>query len=421
MNDLVIVFPGQGSQFPGMGKTWFDAHQSVRDRFRQASDILGHSLEDLCFTAPPGELTKTVNAQVALLVLGHSMYEVLNAERTPPVSAMAGHSLGEITALLAAGALSFEDAVRLVKVRGEAMQLCAEENGAGMVAVLGTPVAEVEKFVAEFNAAGEGAARTVQVSNYNAERQTVLSGALDDLKDVTAHLEERGCKVARLNVGGAFHSTFMANAVPAYVRAIESIEFSQPTVPVYSTVTGRMYTGVQEIKDALSVQLTGPVRWSTVVSALADREVALWLEVGPKQVLTKLLRDAVDGGAVHSLDTEPDEAYAALDALVERKRREPGLVGLCLGAAAATRNRNFDEQQYNDGVVLPYRQLQELGQVDKDAVSDAQKTAALDLLTTIMTTKQVPGTEQRERIAALLARTGDTHLRTATVAGVPAG
>ncbi|WP_405610690.1 ACP S-malonyltransferase [Streptomyces sp. NBC_01508] len=415
MNDLVIVFPGQGSQFPGMGKNWFDAHDSVRERFRQASDIVGYSLEDLCFNAPPGELTKTAHAQVALLVLSHSMYEVLHADRRPPAAAMAGHSLGEITALLAAGALAFDDAVRLVKVRGEAMQLCAAENSAGMIAALKMPAAEVETCVAGFNAG----TRTVQVANYNAERQTVLSGALDDLKDLTAYLEERGCKVVRLNVGGAFHSTFMANAVPSYVRAVEEIEFSQPAVPVYSTVTGRAYGSVREIKDALAVQLTSPVRWSTAVSALAERDVALWLEVGPKQVLKKLLQDAVDGGAVHSLDAEPDEAYAALDRLAERKRREPGLVGLCLGAAAATRNRNFDEEQYTNGVVLPYRRLQELNQVDKDELSDEQKATVLELLGVIMTTKQVPEAERRERIASVLVRTGDTHLR--TDAGVPAG
>ncbi|WP_440068658.1 ACP S-malonyltransferase [Streptosporangium sp. OZ121] len=407
MNDLVIVFPGQGSQFPGMGKNWFDAHESVRNRFRQASGIVGYSLEDLCFTAPPGELTKTMHAQVALLVLSHSMYEVLTADRTPPVSAMAGHSLGEITALLAAGALTFDDAVRLVKVRGEAMQACATESGAGMIAALGMSAAEVEKCVEEFNTGG----RTVQVSNYNAERQTVLSGALDDLKAMTAFLEERGCKIARLNVGGAFHSTFMANAVPAYVRAIEEIEFREPAVPVYSTVTGRAYGSTQEIKDALAVQLTSPVRWSTVVSELAGRDIALWLEVGPKQVLKKLIQDAVDGGAVHSLDAELDQAHAAIDRLVELKRREPGLVGLCLGAAAATRNRNFDEEQYTNGVVLPYRRLQELGQVDKDELSDEQKATALELLHTIMTTKRVPEAERQERIASILERTGNTHLR----------
>ncbi|MFI8946969.1 ACP S-malonyltransferase [Streptomyces sp. NPDC053750] len=417
MNELVIVFPGQGSQFPGMGKNWYDAHESVRERFRQASDIVGYSVEDLCFTASPGELTRTAHAQVALLVLSHAMYEVLtqDRDRVPPVAAMAGHSLGEITALLAAGALDFEDAVRLVKVRGEAMQACAAEGGTGMIAALGMPAAEVEKYVAEFAAEG----RTVQVANYNSAHQTVLSGTLDDLKAITGPLEERGCKVARLNVGGAFHSTFMADAVPAYARAVEETAFREPAVPVYSTVTGRAYGSAREIQDALAVQLTGPVLWSTVVSRLAEREVALWLEVGPKKVLKKLIGDAVDGADVHSLDADHDQAWAALDRLAERRRREPGLAGLCLGAAAATRNRNFDDAQYDEGVLRPYRKLQELARTDKDRLTDAQKATALDLLRTIMATKRVPGTEQEERITSILRRTGDVHLRASTE--VPAG
>src|SRR5699024_1062371 len=138
-----------------------------------------------------------------------------------------------ITALAAAGALSFVDAVRLVKVRGEAMQVCATENSTGMIAALRMPVAEVEKHVEEFNADG----RHVQVANINAEQQTVLSGTVDELAAMTTHLEDRGGKVARLNVAGAFHSTHMANAVPAYLQAIQDIEFTTPDVPVVSTVT----------------------------------------------------------------------------------------------------------------------------------------------------------------------------------------
>ncbi|MER6911896.1 ACP S-malonyltransferase [Streptomyces sp. NPDC000594] len=415
MNDLVIVFPGQGSQFTGMGRSWFDAHESVRDRFRQASGIVGYSLEELVFTAPTAELTKTSHAQVALLVLSHAMYEVVSADRKVPVAAMAGHSLGEITALLAAGALDFEDAVRLVKARGEAMQICATENSTGMIAAVGTPVAEVERYVAEVNADGH----RVQVANYNADRQTVLSGTLDELKVMTAHLEDRGCKVVRLNVAGAFHSTYMEGAVAAYTRVIEEIDVRDPAVPVYSTVTGRVYGSAQEIRDALAVQLTSPVRWSTVVAALAEREVGLWIEAGPKQVLKKLIAGAVGGDTVHSLDEGTEEALAALDRFIERKRREPGLVGLCMGAAAATRNRNFDEDAYAAGVVAPYRRLQELGRLDKDEVTEEQRRTALELLGTIMTTKRVPEPEQRERIASILRRTGGAGLETST--GAPTG
>lgn len=410
MTDLVLVFPGQGSQFAGMGKKWFDAHESVRDRFRQASDIVGYSLEELCFEAPPAELTKTRHAQVALLVLSYSMYEVLTKDRKLPVSYMTGHSLGEITALLAAGVLTFEDAVRLVKVRGEAMEICATENSTGMIAAVRMPAAEVEKCVTDFNADGHD----VQVSNYNSAEQTVLSGTLDDLVGMTAYLEDHGCKVAKLNVAGAFHSTFMAGAVPAYLEAIDSIEFREPTVPVFSSVTGRVYESVAEIEDALAVQLTSPVRWSTIVSALAREDVGLWIEVGPKQVLTKMIAGVVGGDDVFSFDEDADQVYAAIERFLELKKREPGLVGLCMGAAAATRNRNFDDDEYANGVVQPYRRLQEMSQVEATELTDGQRRSAVDLLRTIMRTKQVPEDEQHERIESVLQRTGNTDLRLVT-------
>ncbi|MEU6024582.1 ACP S-malonyltransferase [Micromonospora sp. NPDC047134] len=408
MKDLVIVFPGQGSQFAGMGRKWFDEHESVRDRFGQASDIVGYSLADLCFTAPPAEVTRTRYAQVSLLVLSYSMYEVMTAGRKVPVSYLTGHSLGEITALLAAGALTFEDAVRLVKVRGEAMEGCAADSGTGMIATVRMPVADVEKCVEDFNAAGHD----VQVANYNGELQTVLSGSLDSLKGMTAYLEDRGARVVKLNVAGAFHSTFMAGALPEYTKALSEVTITEPAVPVYSNVTGEAYESAEAIRETLAVQLTSPVRWSDIVASLVDRKAAVWIEVGPKQVLKRMLTGAVGSGEVYSLDEEPDRVGAVLDHLVELKKREPGVVGLCLGAAAATRNRNFDADEYHNGVVLSYRKLQELSKLDQESLSDQQKQTALDLLLTIMRTKRVAEAEQRDRIESILRRTREVGLRT---------
>lgn len=406
MTNLALVFPGQGSQFSGMGRSWFESESSVRERFEQASEIVGYSLAELCFTGPPAELTRTRHAQVALLVLSFGMYEVLTKDRKPPVSHMAGHSLGEITALLAAGAMSFEDAVRLVRARGEAMEACTADGGTGMIAALRMPVAQVEKWVEEFNSEGHH----VQVANYNTEQQAVLAGTLEDLRGMTVLLEERGARVAKLNVAGAFHSTYMAEAVPAYVAEVEKTVFTKPAVPVCSTVSGRVYESAQEIREALSVQLTSPVRWDAVVSTLAADGVTLWIEVGPKSVLTKMVAGAVAEARAHSLDEDTEGAYAALDRAIEERRNRPGLVGLCLGAAAATRNRNFDDDEYAAGVIAPYRRLQKLASVDDEELTEAQKRDALDLLRTVMVTKGVPDAEQRERIASILRRTGDTEL-----------
>ncbi|MFJ4705509.1 ACP S-malonyltransferase [Streptomyces anulatus] len=407
MTNLALLFPGQGSQFSGMGRRWYESESSVRERFAQASDIVGYSLADLCYTGSPAELTRTRHAQVALLVLSFGMYEVLGRDRGLPVSHLAGHSLGEITALLAAGAIGFEDAVRLVKVRGGAMEACTAGGETGMIAALRMPVAEVEKCVEEFNADG----RTVQVANYNSDRQAVLSGTHEELKGMTSLLEDRGCKVARLNVAGAFHSSFMAAAVPDYVAEIERITFTEPALPVCSSVTGRVYGSVQEIRDALRAQLTGPVRWDAVMSTLTAGGVTRFIEVGPKNVLSRLVSGTVDEAVAHSLDEDADAARAVLDQAVEEHANRPGLVGLCLGAAAATRNRNFDEDDYAAGVIEPYRRLQQLARPDADELTGEQRQEALDLLRTVMRTKHVPDAEQRERIASILRRTGGAGLQ----------
>lgn len=406
MTNLALLFPGQGSQFTGMGRSWFESESSVRERFDQASEIVGYSLADLCFTGPASELTRTRHAQVALLVLSFGMYEVISRDRRLPVTHMAGHSLGEITALLAAGAMGFEDAVRLVKVRGEAMEACTTAGDTGMIAALRTPAAQVEKWAEEFNSDGHA----VQVANYNAEQQTVLAGTLEELRGMAGLLEERGARVAWLNVAGAFHSTHMADAVPAYAAEIGRIGFTEPAVPVCSTVTGRVYESVEEIRGALSEQLTSPVRWDAVMSTLTADGVGLWIEVGPKNVLGKMVAGAVEDARAHSLGEDAEGTYAALDRAIEERRNRPGLVGLCLGAAAATRNRNFDDDEYASGVIAPYRRLQELASTEDEELTDAGKREALDLLRTIMGTKGVPEAEQRERITSILRRTGDSAL-----------
>jgi [acyl-carrier-protein] S-malonyltransferase len=390
-----------------MGRQWFDAESSVRERFDRASEIVGYSVADLCFTAPVAELSRTRHAQVAIVVVSTSVYEVVNRERKLPVGYLTGHSLGEISALCASGAMTLEEAVRLVQVRGKVTEACAVSSGTGMIAVMKLPVGEVEKYVEEFNSNGA----TVQVSNYNSERQLVLSGTLEDLRGIGDQLTERGAKVVKLNVEGAFHSTFMSDALPAYQAELDKIEFRQPEIPVCSSVTGRVYESPQEIRDALAIQLTGPVRWTAVMATLAGRGVTRWVEVGPKNILTRLVREGVADVLVHSLDDEDTtEAYATIDLAVEEWKTRPGFVGLCMGAAASTRNRNFDDREYADGVIAPYRRLQQLTQAGEDELTGEQKRDALELLRTIMRTKRVPEAEQQERIAEILRRTGDTEL-----------
>ncbi len=408
MNEIVVVFPGQGSQYDGMGQAQYEAHQGVRDCFAQASEVLGYSLEDLCFRGAPGELTRTHHAQASILVLSYAMYQVFQESSPVAVDFMTGHSLGELTALAASGAISFTDAVRLVKVRGEAMEECARSTRTGMVAVIGLESAEVDALKDEFNAGGHA----LQVANYNSDTQTVLGGTIDEVERFTALLDARGHRSARLNVAGAFHSSHMAPAVPAFVAAVEQTEIVQPTVPVVSSVTGRAYTSVEEIRETLAVQLTEPVRWRDVVAGLAERDVRLWIECGPKKVLSKLVAAVVGEDRVRNLDQDADGARAAVEDVLAHRRTEPSFPGLCLGAVAATRNRNFDKDAYATGVLAPYRELQELAGRHEDprGFTTEEKESALRLLRTILDTKGVPSDEQADRIQQILRRSGTPAL-----------
>lgn len=410
MNEIVVAFPGQGSQYDGMGKSWFDENESVRARFAEASELLGYSLEKLCFRGDPGELTRTHHAQASIFVLSYAMYEVLQAAGPFTVDYMTGHSLGELTALAAAGAITFPEAVRLVQVRGEAMEECAQSTRTGMVAVLGLSPEEVESLVAEFNREGSH----IQVANDNSDQQTVLGGTLEEIEAFSELLNERGHRYARLNVAGAFHSSHMSAAVPAFTAAIEATNIVMPSVPVVSSITGTVYQSVEEIRNALATQITNPVRWRSVMETLQTRDVRLWIESGPKQVLTKMIKGGAIEAEALSLEQEPAEVRAAIERVLARRREEPSFVGLCLGAVAATRNRNFDDAEYTTGVLAPHRELQQLAARHEDprAFTVEEEDVALGLLRRILQTKGVPVEEQEARIVRIIQRAGSKRRQT---------
>ncbi len=402
MNNIIVMFPGQGSQYVGLGKKWFDQYDSVKACFKQASEITGYPLKELCFEGPLNELTKTNIAQVAVLTTSYAMYEVLQKEKEIPVTFFTGHSLGEITALTAAGAMKFADAVKLVKVRGESMAACAEGLKTGMSAIVKLSVDVIEPLLKEFNEFGHD----VQIANYNSEFQTVLAGKIDELNAFAEIIDTNGGRVVRMNVGGAFHSSYMQGAVKAYSEEIERIEFKMPQIPVISSVTGKVYSSVEEIKETLSKQLTSPVCWSSVIDECEKREVKMWLEVGPKNVLTKLVRKMVDNSEVLTFEEDSENGYKVIDTVIKLKMRDPSFIQLCMGVVASTKNRNWDELDYSQGVIQKYKQLQELqGKYEENEITlEKASLQALEILKVILNTKKVPVQEQKERIRGIIKK-----------------
>ncbi|MBA2761629.1 MAG: ACP S-malonyltransferase [Segetibacter sp.] len=290
-----FIFPGQGSQFSGMGKNLYENNASAKELFEQANDILGFRITDLLFTGSDEDLRQTKVTQPAVFIHSVAAYRTIEGAKPDMV---AGHSLGEFSALVANNTLRFEDALKLVSIRAQAMQKACEINPSTMAAVLALEDAKVEEICAAVqNETGE----VVVAANYNCPGQLVISGSRKGIEVACERLKAAGAKRALvLPVGGAFHSSLMAPAKEELAAAIEATHFNGPSCPVYQNVVAAAVTNADEIKQNLINQLTGAVRWTQSVQAMAADGATHFTEVGPGKVLQglvgKIFKDAVVDG-----------------------------------------------------------------------------------------------------------------------------
>ncbi|MEQ9423094.1 MAG: ACP S-malonyltransferase [Cyclobacteriaceae bacterium] len=275
------IFPGQGAQFSGMGKDLFDTSEAAKNYFVKANDILGFEITKVMFEGTAEELKQTKVTQPAIFL--HSVIVALTADNFNP-SMVAGHSLGEFSALVANKALSFEDGLSLVSKRAQAMQKACEINPSTMAAVLGLDDSIVEDIC-------KGIDDVVVAANYNCPGQLVISGSNKGVEVACEKLKEAGAKRALpLPVGGAFHSPLMEPAREELAEAIQSTKFSQPTCPVYQNVDAQPASDIQTIKENLIKQLTSPVRWTQTVQNMIGDGANEFIECGPGKVLQGLVR-----------------------------------------------------------------------------------------------------------------------------------
>ena len=277
------VFPGQGAQFVGMGKNLYESNAKAKELFDKANEILGYRITDIMFEGTDEDLKQTKVTQPAVFL--HSVITALCMDDFKP-DMVAGHSLGEFSALTAAGALSFEDGLRLVYARAMAMQKACEAAPSTMAAIIGMPDETIEKVCAEVSKEG----CVVVPANYNSPGQVVISGNVEAVKEACAKLKEAGAKRALpLAVGGAFHSPLMEMARVELAAAIEKSPVAAPICPVYQNVDAKPHTGPVEIKENLLKQLTSPVRWTQSVKNMIADGMTEFVECGPGQVLTGLI------------------------------------------------------------------------------------------------------------------------------------
>jgi len=290
VSKIAVVFPGQGSQKVGMGGGWFGASKMARELFGRADEVLGFPLSALCFEGPEEVLTRTENTQPAIFTVSVIAWRLLEAGGLQP-AAMAGHSLGEYSALVAAGALSFEDGLRTVRRRGELMAAVGDRVAGGMAAILNLPADEVAAVCREASDVG-----AVEVANYNSPEQTVISGELAAVERAMELAKARGAKRAlKLNVAAPFHSSLMAPLAEEMAEVLAALEVRAPEIPVIANVTADYVRTPDEVRAALIRQVAGSVRWTETVRRLSADGVETTVEAGPGRVLTGLTPRIVPG------------------------------------------------------------------------------------------------------------------------------
>ena len=280
-----FVFPGQGAQFSGMGKDLYETSSLAKELFEKANAILGFRITDIMFEGSDEELRQTKVTQPAVFL--HSVITALCMGDEFAPNMVAGHSLGEFSAMVASGALTFEDGLKLVYARAMAMQKACEMQPSTMAAIIGLPDETIESICQEITAGGH----TVVAANYNCPGQVVISGSLEGIQLACEKLTGAGAKRALpLSVGGAFHSPLMNPAKEELAAAIEATEFHTPKCPVYQNVDALPHTNPEEIKVNLIAQLTAPVRWTQSVRNMIAAGADSFTECGPGNVLTGLIR-----------------------------------------------------------------------------------------------------------------------------------
>ena len=299
-----VIFPGQGSQLIGMGKDLHNKYTLVKDLFKKADDTLGFSLSNLILDGPQEDLDLTENTQPAIFLLSYSIFRLIKEEFNIDLNKanyFAGHSLGEYSALASAGALSFSDTIKILKIRGKAMQSSVSKGVGGMVAVLGSKVSVIENLINENRTKYE-----CYIANDNSSGQIVLSGKMEELEKMMIDLKLANIKNIKLPVSAPFHCKLMNKATIVMNDEIAKLNFNEPKNILISNVTGKEIPNTEELKKLLIKQIESRVRWRESVLLMIDKGISQFIEIGPGKVLSGLVKRINKNVKVSAINTEED-------------------------------------------------------------------------------------------------------------------
>jgi len=410
MKKIALLFPGQGSQYVGMGKSLYEKSTAAREAFEEASDVLGFDLKKLCFEGSAEELTRTENAQPAILTVSVAAFReyMLKAGIRPLYAA--GHSLGEISALTCAGAVKLADALRIVRQRGRFMQE-AVAAGEGAMAAIGEADLDMVEYECK-RITGGGA--FVVVSNYNSPSQMVVSGYKQAVEEVCTKLKSAGARTSMLKVSAPFHTMLLQSAAVKLKEELGKYEYDKLQWSVVSNVTALPYEDESRIIDTLTEQITHPVRWKESMDYLKGQGIELAIDMGPQSVVKNLMKSNAPDIQSFTCDKE-DDNRAIMDILSSGAgagmsgRKAANVLAKSMAIAVCTQNHNWDNDAYQIGVIQPYRKIKQMQEeLEKEGREPTieQMREAVEMLKSVFKTKNTPIEEQIQRFNQLFDQTG---------------
>lgn len=385
MQKIAILFPGGGSHYVGMGKVFFNAYKIVREVFEEASDVLGYDLRRICFEGSMEVLSTMEKSQPAIFTTSMAAYRVYEQEIGIKPTFAAGHSLGEYSALCAAGGMSFSDTINVVKRRGELLQLSGLDADKGMAAISKIDRGALENEIKRI----KDHQTKLFISVYNSSHQLVVAGGRNEIRDLVNNLAHTEAEAVILNISSPSHCPLMNVVVKEFKAALGQYSFCEPNFPIISNVTGRPYQPTDKISELLCEHLVKPVQWESSIRWLYDQHINAVIDIGPQNVLRNINHFIVPSLKSFGFDGFEDINEVKVALAIDSQNLQ-SVLKYYLSVAAGTKNSNHHSDTYHQDVIIPYNQLKEMAAKSAELIpSLAEMKKAKEALHGILVAKGV--------------------------------